>query len=530
MRTVIYLCVLVSLAAVPSFSQHQWVLQEYLHRTGKNANEYLGGSVTGIGDFNEDGIPAVAVSDYGNTGIWYITANTDTVPKRIFVGTNLAKGDINGDGYSDVVVAKIQQGGVGLDTVFIYYGSPAGVDSVPDVALVGENINDAFGSSIVIGDLNGDGIDDLVIAAQYYPHFSARGKIYIYFGRHEFSKVPDYTITGDTSDAGLGVICKMGDVNGDGISDLVVTGLDQSAGQGSEAYDYVNVYFGRSSFDTLVDFRLNGLRGKSNFAGLEVMDANGDGIKDILWGYNDSTLGSTVINRTVRIYYGKTHLDTIPDIILPHPSFTAEFGATISDAGDMDGDGYHDIAVGDPSAFQGGGFVFIYRGGPALDTTWDAGVGQALGGYFGGSIDTAGDVNGDGLSDIIVGAPQYAFGTNQGYFGIFLGDRHIATAVKEKKQLPVPRIALLEQNFPNPFNPKTDLRFEVRNSCFVTLKIFDVLGREMATLLSERKPPGSYSVSWDGNTVQSGIYFYRLTVYTMGAEFYSETKKLLLIK
>ncbi len=89
----------------------------------------------------------------------------------------------------------------------------------------------------------------------------------------------------------------------------------------------------------------------------------------------------------------------------------------------------------------------------------------------------------------------------------------------------IPSKHVLKQNFPNPFNPTTQIRFEIPVSGLVTLKIFDVLGREVATLVNERKSPGTYDVEWNASTMPSGVYFYRLQ-----AGKYAETKKLLLLK
>lgn len=93
----------------------------------------------------------------------------------------------------------------------------------------------------------------------------------------------------------------------------------------------------------------------------------------------------------------------------------------------------------------------------------------------------------------------------------------------------------LDQNFPNPFNPTTDLRFTIANLLpesdaplaqpFVTLKIYDLLGREVATLVNERKMPGSYTVRWDANGFPSGMYFSKLTVGD-----FTETRKMLMMK
>jgi carboxypeptidase T len=83
----------------------------------------------------------------------------------------------------------------------------------------------------------------------------------------------------------------------------------------------------------------------------------------------------------------------------------------------------------------------------------------------------------------------------------------------------------LDQNFPNPFNPSTTIRYSFPTSEFVTLKIYDVLGKEVATLLNEEKPAGSYEVKFDASQLSSGIYFYTLT-----AGRFVETKKLILMK
>jgi hypothetical protein len=89
----------------------------------------------------------------------------------------------------------------------------------------------------------------------------------------------------------------------------------------------------------------------------------------------------------------------------------------------------------------------------------------------------------------------------------------------------VPRETRLEQNYPNPFNPTTNFEFRVSDFEFVSLKVFDVLGKEVATLVNEVRPSGTYTVRWDGSRLPSGVYFYRLR---MGG--FTETKKMLLAK
>jgi hypothetical protein len=98
------------------------------------------------------------------------------------------------------------------------------------------------------------------------------------------------------------------------------------------------------------------------------------------------------------------------------------------------------------------------------------------------------------------------------------------TAVKESKS-EIPTTFSLSQNFPNPCNPSTTISFTLPTRSFVTLRIFDLLGREVSTIVSEEMMPGNYSKQWNAAAFASGVYFYRLQAGT-----YSETKKLLLLK
>jgi hypothetical protein len=83
----------------------------------------------------------------------------------------------------------------------------------------------------------------------------------------------------------------------------------------------------------------------------------------------------------------------------------------------------------------------------------------------------------------------------------------------------------LSQNYPNPFNPTTNVKFSILNSGDVKIVVYDVQGREVQTLVNERLNAGTYEVKFDGSSLNSGVYFYRLTT-----EGFTETKKMLLIK
>jgi hypothetical protein len=92
-------------------------------------------------------------------------------------------------------------------------------------------------------------------------------------------------------------------------------------------------------------------------------------------------------------------------------------------------------------------------------------------------------------------------------------------------QMSTPTVFSLRQNYPNPFNPSTEIRYEVPGINDVTLKVFDILGREVTTLVNEVKHAGVYTVRWDAIGVTSGVYFCRLQ-----AGKFTETRKFLLIR
>jgi len=83
----------------------------------------------------------------------------------------------------------------------------------------------------------------------------------------------------------------------------------------------------------------------------------------------------------------------------------------------------------------------------------------------------------------------------------------------------------LFQNYPNPFNPSTIISFTLPGKTFVSLKVFDILGKEAASIVSEEMPAGSYNRQWNAANISSGIYFYRLQTGS-----FTETKKMILLK
>lgn len=101
---------------------------------------------------------------------------------------------------------------------------------------------------------------------------------------------------------------------------------------------------------------------------------------------------------------------------------------------------------------------------------------------------------------------------------------NLFTDVTDSKDI-IPKEFDLSQNYPNPFNPETNIRFTIPYKSFVTLKIFDILGKEIATIVEDVKAPGYHEVKFDASSISSGVYF-----YTLKAGTYIETKKMVLMK
>ena len=113
-------------------------------------------------------------------------------------------------------------------------------------------------------------------------------------------------------------------------------------------------------------------------------------------------------------------------------------------------------------------------------------------------------------------------GTNSWFLGNY---EQIGTVGISPASNQLPSDFVLHQNYPNPFTPVTNIRFDLSARSNVTLKVYDVTGREVTTLVNEVKPAGSYTVSFDGSSLASGVYFYRIQ-----AGDFVHTKRMMLVK
>jgi PKD repeat protein len=386
---------------------------------GLNPGDQFGNSVSGAGDVNGDGFKDVII------GSWTSDANGDDAGRAyIFIGgfspspfpalilngqsagdnfgTSVGGGgDVNGDGFDDVIVGAWKNDTAFPDAgrAYIYFGGPS-MDGRADVFLIGEPLSGgSFGVSVAMaGDVNHDGFDDVIVGA------AGAGRAYVYFGGLSMNSQPDLVLSGGP---GYGwSVSGAGDVNGDGYSDVIVGDYADGAGgiQAGRAF----VYFGGSNPDNVADWILTGTAGER--LGIDVASAgnmNGDQYGDIIVGADYNSAGGTRAGRAY-VFHGGPAPDTTPDMVLTGDLAEGGFGAQVSSAGDVNSDGYGDLLI---SAWlhdgpgQDAGRAYVFLGGLLADNVPDFTFnGDAPGDRFGSGVASVGDMDGDGGVDLVIGA------------------------------------------------------------------------------------------------------------------------------
>lgn len=328
-------------------------------------------------------------------------------------------GDINGDGSDDVIVGApfFFNGQINEGVAFVYHGSSSGLSSGPARLLEMDQADSMFGNSVsTAGDVNGDGYDDVIVGAYLYDNGQIdEGAAFVYHGSAAgLSGVPAWIMDSDQESAYFGFpVATAGDVNGDGYDDVII-GAPLYAGDRGAAFVYHGSATGLS-FEAAWTADGESYGDLFGYSVATAGDVNGDGFSDVIVGApqdsNDQSWEGSAF-----VYHGSTAgLSTSPDWTAEGNQTEAFFGVSVSTAGDVSGNGYSDVIVGafgfsNDQMYEGA--AFLYRGsafGLSVEPVWSAEGGQADA-EFGWSVATAGDVNGDGFSDVIVGAPQYSNG------------------------------------------------------------------------------------------------------------------------
>lgn len=422
-------------------------------KESNQAHANYGKSVSTAGDVNGDGYSDVIVgalnydngqTDEGRTFVYHgsvsglsATANWTAEGNQTYAyyGKSVSiAGDVNGDGYSDVIIGAYlyDNGQTDEGIAFVYYGSSSGLPITANWTAESNQAGAWFGNSVsATGDINGDGLGDVVIGANFYDgEVMNCGAIFVFYGSTSgLSLTANWTIESDQANAYFGwSVSAAGDVNGDGYSDVIVGSPFYQNGQTEEGRAFV--YHGSSGgLSTVANWTAESDQAGAYF-GVCVSttgDVNGDGYSDVIIGADRFDNGQ-IDEGKVYLYLGTSSgLESTCRWSKESNQEGAHFGQCVSTAGDVNGDGYSDIIVGAYSYDNdqtNEGRAFVYHGsasGLSIIATWTAEGDQAYA-YFGQSVFTAGDVNGDGYSDIIVGAYGYDNGqTDEGKVFVYHG-------------------------------------------------------------------------------------------------------------
>ncbi len=427
-----------SSAYVWSFTTSSSSAELYYQKNGAVAGDRFGFSVSTVGDVNGDGKSDFIVGAYyadpgglsaagtayvysGATGTVLYTLNGAAANDYFGFSVSTA-GDVNGDGKSDFIVGAYGADPEGLSaagTAYVYSGATGAVLYTLNGAATG----DRFGYSVsTAGDVNGDGKSDFIVGAYGADPggSSLAGSAYVYSGA---TGTLLYTLNGAAAGDCFGYsVSTAGDVNGDGKSDFIVGAyLASPAGVGAYAGS-AYVYSGATG---TVLYTLNGAAA-SDYFGCSVStagDVDGDGKSDFIVGAFYADPGGLSAAGTAYVYSGATGTVLYT---LNGAAANDYFGISVSTAGDVNGDGKSDFIVGaygaDPGGLLDAGTAYVYSG--ATGAVLYPLNGAAAANYFGRSVSTAGDVNGDGKSDFIVGA----YGANPAGVGAYAGSAYVYLA------------------------------------------------------------------------------------------------------
>jgi hypothetical protein len=462
---------------------------------------------SGIEFFDSDGNGTLDLfwGDYFNPSMYHLenigtpqnahyVLQDSTYPKEATIttiGFNIPQHvDIDGDGLVDLMAGSVFPN-EGYDN--LWYLKNTGTNTQPFYQLQTKNflpmIDVGVRSSVTLADVDGDGDAELCVS-------SGGGTINIFQNTGSsthpaFSSMPVYTITLQA----FYVTIAAGDLNGDGKPDLLVGDFTGNIRYFQNTTTSTTISFTQTSFP------LDGVN-VGNSSAPCIADVDQDGVTDVLIGTSGGTLQ----------YYKNTGTNSAPQYSLVSTSFNSiDVG---NDAMplmiDVDGNGKNDLLIGHSE-----GTLYRYEYNPS-NQQYDFITPQF--GHIDVKINASPamvDIDGDGDLDLFIG---------NGKGGVFFYENTTINSI-EKSRNSTPAKFELQQNYPNPFNPSTIIEYSLPVHGFVTLQVYDVLGKKVKTLVETEQSQGRYSVEFNGREMPSGVYFYRLK-----AGDFTAAKKLLLMK
>ncbi|MBD2386561.1 putative Ig domain-containing protein [Cylindrospermum sp. FACHB-282] len=454
---------------------------------GITEGDFSGSSVSSAGDINGDGFDDLIIGArgaspngtysgqsyvvFGSSSGFSPTLNLSTLNGANGFAINgiaaydqsgrsvSSAGDVNGDGFDDLIIGAryADPNGSNSGQSYVVFGSSSSfsptlnlstLNGANGFAINGIAQGDRSGSSVSsAGDVNGDGFDDLIIGARYAdPNGSNSGQSYVVFGSSSgFSPTLNlstlngangFTINGIAQgDSSGSSVSSAGDVNGDGFDDLIIG----APGADSSGQSYV-VFGSSSGFSPTLNlstlngangFTINGIPG-SDLSGSSVSsagDVNGDGFDDLIIGAPSADPNGSLSGQSYVVFGSSGFSPTLNLSSLngangfaingiPRNSFP---GISVSSAGDVNGDGFDDLIIGvrgaSPSGMYSGQSYVVFGSSSGFSPTFNLSTLNGANGFTingipgsdfsGSSVSSAGDVNGDGFDDLMIGAPGY---------------------------------------------------------------------------------------------------------------------------
>jgi hypothetical protein len=502
-------------------------------------------SVATAGDVNGDGYSDVVIGARflsngqpgegraylylgSNTGLasgpaWLVESDQDSA----YFGYSVATaGDVDGDGFDDVLVGayEYRNGEEGEGAAFLYSGSPGGLSVSPVWSFEGDTPGAWTGISVATaGDVNDDGYSDVLVGAAAFSNGeTSEGRALLFLGSKQgLGTTPAWSAESNQGVAYFGIsLGTAGDVNGDGYDDVLIGSALYDNGENNEgrAFLYLGSASGLSATPAWTA-ESNQDEAKLGWSVGTAGDINGDGYADVIIGALEYD-GTMMDQGRAFVFHGSAAgLAPLPNWIATGDQAGANFGFPVATAGDVNDDGFADVVIGAFLYDRGQtdeGAVFLYLGsatGLHVSADWSVDGNQSRC-EFGHSTATAGDVNGDGVSDLVVGAPAHDNGqVNEGRVTIY----HGAPDVLGGETAPtLPAFSGIEPGRPNPFQTATALRFAMRRAGSARLEIVNVAGQRVVLLADGPREAGSHVAHWNGTDahgrrVGAGVYFARLT-------------------